>query len=310
MQVMLTCECGQGLRTDVGPTAICVQCPSCGKTITVWPPAGASDAPAQQKVGANAVVALVLGLCALVPIAGILTALPAIVLGIIVLRRKRPGRGFAIAGLSTAVGSLLTIQVGAVLYAIMIYTVITNTMAFMPTPGRPRTLPTTALNMSGELVTARLDAEEITAALSFGFGDYEDANAASAALAKARLLYDSREVPGTRFECLRQFQLHLARRAGGNFADRADAEKYKRTHDELVRFVLDKYDQADLLEGGGDWLAAEKVYESITVEVPAVSDSVRLAVLKCQMMASGESGAARVWRGTSTTAPATWPAEP
>ncbi len=297
MQVMLTCECGQGLRTDVGQTAICVQCPSCGNSITVWPPAGAAYAPAQPKVSANAVVALVLGLCALVPIAGILTALPAIVVGIIVLRRKRPGRGFALAGVCTAVGSLLTIQVGTVLYAIMIYTMFTQTMAnlTMRMPGPVLVSQPIAVNMPDECATDRLDADEVADALLLGFDVYEDANAASAALAKARLLYDSRELPGHRFECLRQYSLHLARRGRSNFADPSDGQKYGWTYDELTELVLEKYDLAGQLEADGDWAGAMKVYESIAAEVPAAENAIHVnalaGVMKCEIMASDAPGA-------------------
>lgn len=314
MQVMLTCECGQALRTDVGQTAICVTCPSCGKAITVWPLAGASQAPAQPKAGAKAVVALVLGLCALVPIAGILTALPAIVLGLIVLLRKRPGRGFAIAGLCTALGSLLTIQVGTVLYAIMMYTMITQTMARLPMSAAVMASRPIAVDMPDEASVDRLGADDIADALTLGFDVYEDANAASAALAKARLLYDSRELPGNRFECIRQYSLHLARRGRASFADPADGQKHRRVYDELVELVLAKYDRAGQLEADGDWAGAIEVYESIAAEVPvadnAISVSALAGVMKCEMMASDESGAPPDLLWTPATAPATWPASP
>ncbi len=312
MQVMLTCECGQGLRMEVGQVAVSVQCPSCGKTINVFPPAGASGVQTQQKACGNALVALVLGLCALVPIVGIVTAIPAIVLGIIVLRRKRPGRGFAIAGLSTALGALLTIQIGAVLYAILIYTTITTMTSMMPTPGRSMVSPSTVVSVSEEFAAERLDAEDIADALSLGFEVYEDTNAASASLADARRLYDLRELPGNRFECLREYSLHVARRGRAEFADPSDRARHDRVYDELLELVLEKYERATQLRDDGDWAGAGKVYESITVEVPAAENAIHINALtgvqECMTARIVDRPSAEVrW---TTTAPATWPAGP
>lgn len=312
MQVMLTCECGQGLRTEVGQDAVCVQCPSCGKTINVFPPAGTSNAPAQQKACGNAVVALVLGLCTLVPIVGIITAIPAIVLGIIVLVRKRPGRGFAIAGLCTASVALLTIQILAVLYAIMIYTVVNTTMSMMTMPGRAMVSPPVALSVPEESATPRLDAEDIADALLLGFEVHEDANAASASLADARRLYDSRELPGNRFKCLREYSLHLARRGRADFADPSDRAMHDRTYDELCALVLEKYERAWQLQDDGDWAGAGKVYESIAAEVPAAENAIHINALAGvqECLTAKVVGMPPDVRLTPTPMPATLPSGP
>lgn len=310
MQVMLTCECGQGLRTEVGQTAICVQCPSCGKTINVFPLAGASDMPVQQKACGNALVALVLGLCALVPIVGIVTAIPAIVLGLIVLLRKRPGRGFAIAGLCTASVSLLTIQVGAVLYAIFIYTMITNTMSMMPMRGVPMSSQSVAMSVPEESSTPRLDAGEIADALLLGFKVHEDANAASASLADARRLYDSRELPGNRFECLREYSLHLARRGRADFADPSDRARHDQTYKELLELLLAKYERASQLEDDDDRSGAGDVYASIAAEVPSDDNAIHVNALACLKECQGakivDMPSEVQW--APPTSPATWPA--
>ena len=310
MQVMFTCQCGQALRTEAGQAPVCVQCPSCGKMITVWPPAGAAggadgagaDGPhlaGPQPAGPKALAALVLGLCGLVPVIGALAAVPAIVFGLIVLVRKLPGRGFAIAGLSVAVGSLLTIQAGTALYAIMMYGMysaialrpmtVPTASAWAP-PGRPVTI---ASDMPAEASAPRLSADEIADALAMGFDLAEDPIAAAAAIQRARQLYDARALPGNRFECLRQYNLHLARRGRASFADPADAEKHRRAYDELVEAIRGKYDSAEKLAGGGDWSGARKIYESILAEVPLEDNPIHVNALagakRCDIMLSGDA---------------------
>jgi len=297
MQVMFTCQCGQALRTEAGQTPVCVQCPSCGKMITVWPPAGsAGGAGGPQPAGGKALTALVLGLCGLVPVVGVLVAVPAIVLGLIVLVRKLPGRGFAIAGLSVAVGSLLTIQAGTALYAIMMYsmfTTISSRAIMAPTATAWASAPPVTIvgDMPADASAPRLSADEIADALAMGFDLAENPGAAAAAIKKARLLYDARALPGNRFECLRQYDLHLARRGRASFADPADAEKHRQAYDELVEAIRGKYDRAEKLEEGRDWPGARKVYESILAEVPLVDNPIHVNALagarRCDFMLSG-----------------------
>ncbi len=310
MQVMFTCQCGQALRTEAGQAPVCVQCPSCGKMITVWPPAGVSGGaggagadgvvPADpQPAGGKAVAALVLGLCGLVPVIGVLAAVPAIVLGLIVLVRKLPGRGFGIAGLSVAVGSLLTVQAGTTLYAIMMYSIFTtiSAPAMMATrissgslPGPP---PALTSGMPADASASRLGSDEIADALAMGFDLAEDPDAAAAAIEKARRLYDARALPGNRFECLRQYDLHLARRGRASFANPADAEKHRRAYDELVEAIRGKYDSAEKLAAGGDWAGARKIYESILAEVPLEDNPIHVNALagakRCDVMLSGDA---------------------
>jgi len=311
MQVMFTCQCGQALRTEAGQAPVCVQCPSCGKMITVWPPAGVSGGaggagadgvvPADpQPAGGKAVAALVLGLCGLVPVIGVLAAVPAIVLGLIVLVRKLPGRGFGIAGLSVAVGSLLTVQAGTALYAIMMYNMYTKVFAAqaaismnaatLAPPGRPVTI---VGGMPADASASRLGSDEIADALAMGFDLAEDPVAAAAAIQRARRLYDARALPGNRFECLRQYNLHLARRGRASFADPADAEKHRRAYDELVEAIRGKYDSAEKLAGGGDWPGARKIYESILAEVPLEDNPIHVNALagakRCDIMLSGNA---------------------
>ncbi len=295
MQVMLTCECGQGLRTEVGQTAVRLTCPSCGKQINVWPPAGATAGLDQPKACTGAIVAFVLGMCGLVPVLGVLTAIPAIILGLVLLRRKRPGRGFTMAGLFTALGALLTIQVGVVLYAIMVYQMVSQTMAMIPTVGQSVTYSTSiAAALPEEIAVSPLTATEVADALTFGSDVREDAEAASASLDKARLLYDSRELPGHRYECLQQYSLHMASRGRSDFADPADGVKHLRVYDELLKIVLAEYDRAEQLEDGCDWSGAEKAYEVILAEVPgsnnAINVNARTGVLRCKFR-SGDPGA-------------------
>jgi hypothetical protein len=300
MQVMFTCECGQALRTEVSQAPVNVQCPSCGKMITVWPPAGVSGgAGGSRPAGGKALAALVLGLCGLVPVIGVLAAIPAIVLGLIVLVRKLPGRGFGIAGLSVALGSLLTIQAGTVLYAIMIYgmySAIALRPMMVPTASAlaaPSPPPTIVGDMPTEASAPRLSDDEIADALAMGFDLAEDPDAAAAAIQRARQLYDARALPGNRFECLRQYNLHLARRGRASFADPADAEKHRRAYDELVEAIREKYDSAEKLAGGGDWSGAGKIYESILAEVPLEDNPIHVNALagakRCDIMLSGDA---------------------
>jgi len=308
MQVMFTCECGQAMRTEVGQAPVGVQCPSCGKAITVWPPAGVSGPWGPRAGGAGgpqlagpapacgkAVAALVLGLCGLVPIIGVLAVLPAIVFGLIVLARKLPGRGFAIAGLSVAVGSLLTIQVATAGYAFFMYMVFTRassravmvSTATALAPSRPVTV---VGDMPENAAAPRLSADEIADALAMGFDLGENPNAAAAAIEKARRLYDARDLPGNRFECLRQYNLHLARRGRASFADPADAEKHRQAYDELVEAIRAKYDSAEKLAAAGDWPGARKIYESILAEVPLMDNPIHVNALagarRCDIMMS------------------------
>ena len=300
MQVMFTCECGQALRTEAGQAPVCVQCPSCGKMITVWPPTGvAGGTGGAVPAGPKALAALVLGLCGLLPVIGVLAAIPAIVLGLIVLVRKLPGRGFGIAGLSVAVGSLLTIQAGTALYAIMMYWMfasISSRPMMAPTasawapPGRSVTI---VGDMPADASASRLSADEIADALAMGFDLAEDPDAAAAAIERARQLYDTRALPGNRFECLRQYDLHLARRGRASFADPADAGKHRQAYDELVEAIRGKYDSADKLAGGGDWSGAGKIYESILAEVPLEDNPIHVNALagakRCDIMLSGDA---------------------
>jgi hypothetical protein len=277
--------------------------------ITVWPPAGAAggadgagaDGPhlaGPQPAGPKALAALVLGLCGLVPVIGALAAIPAIMLGLIVLVRKLPGRGFGIAGLSVAVGSLLTIQAGTAGYAYFVYKM-TSTMSSQFAAARATAVQANLYTGKGvQLVPAdasapRLSADEIADALAMGFDLAEDLDAAAVAIQRARQLYDTRALPGNRFECLRQYNLHLARRGRASFADPADAEKHRRAYDELVEAIREKYDSAEKLAGGGDWSGAGKIYESILAEVPLEDNPIHVNALagakRCDVMLSGDA---------------------
>ena len=125
-----------------------------------------------------------------------------------------------------------------------------------------------------------------------GFDLGEDPAAAAAAIEKARRLYDLRDLPGNRFECLRQYDLHLARRGRASFADPADAEKHRRVYDELAEAVRAKYDSAEKLAAAGDWPGAKKIYESILAEVPLMDNPIHVNALagarRCDAMTSGE----------------------
>jgi hypothetical protein len=270
--------------------------------ITVWPPAGvaggaggpqpAGPAPA----GGKALAALVLGFCGLMPVIGALAAIPAIVFGLIVLLRKLPGRGFAIAGLSVAVGSLLTIQAGTACYAFFIYrmyTMVSSRTMTGPTgsawvsSGGPGTI---VGELPADASAPHLSADEIADALAMGFELAEDPNAATAAIEKARQLYDARALPGNRFECLRQYGLHLARLGRANFADPADAQKHRRAYDELVEAIWAKYDEAEKFATDGDWPGARKIYASILAEVPPEDNPIHVNALsgtrRCDIMIS------------------------
>jgi len=310
MQVMFTCQCGQALRTEVGEAPVVVQCPSCGKAITVWPPAGiagpwgprAGGAGGPQLAGpapacGKAVAALVLGICGLVPVIGVLATLPAIALGLIVLVRRLPGRGFAIAGLSVAAGSLLTIQIATAGYAYFMYRMFTQTQAFISAKGAAaRANRYGGSNVvsaePAEAPVPRLSADEIADALAMGFDLAEDPIVAAAALQKARRLYDARDLPGNRFECLRQYDLHLARRGRASFADPADGEKHRQVYDELAEAIRAKYDSAEKLAAAGDWAGVKKIYESILAEVPLMDNPIHVNALagtrRCDAMMSGE----------------------
>jgi hypothetical protein len=234
-----------------------------------------------------------------VPVIGVLAAIPAIVLGLIVLVRKLPGRGFSIAGLSLAVGSLLTIQAGTALYAIMMYrmyAMVSSRAMMAPTASAwatPSQISPIVGDMPADASASRLSADEIADALAMGFDVAEDPDAAAAAIAEARRLYDARELPGNRFECLRQYDLHLARRGRASFADPADAGKHRRAYDELVEAIRGSYDSAEKLAGGGDWPGARKIYESILAEVPLEDNPIHVNALagakRCDFMLSGDA---------------------
>jgi hypothetical protein len=76
------------------------------------PPQPAYVAPEPPKGKGLAVLALILGLCGLIPLLGWLTGFGAIVVGVIVLATGRPGKGMAIGGM--VAGVLLPIVVAGV----------------------------------------------------------------------------------------------------------------------------------------------------------------------------------------------------
>jgi hypothetical protein len=154
MQVQFLCECGQAIRTEQGEGPLSVQCPTCGKVLTVAGTAGplypAAWRAAPPPPAGISVTAMVLGICGVVPGLGVLAAPVGIVLGIIALAKKRRGRGFAIAGIAAGAGGLLTVQLltgGYVLFIVMMLSrlgAMGTRMAVAPmTMPAPTTMPTT-----------------------------------------------------------------------------------------------------------------------------------------------------------------------
>lgn len=109
-------QCGAAVEADDELAGKQGQCPTCGAVVAVpsttqptgaaggappplqgaWPPGAlAPTAPARPPGKTLAVLALVFGLCGFIPALG----LTAVILAIVVLATKRPGRGMAFAGL-------------------------------------------------------------------------------------------------------------------------------------------------------------------------------------------------------------------
>ena len=113
-------ECGEAFGVPEATAGQSQTCPKCGNVTTVplptavpmvtAPQADVHYEPVVKRSTGLAVAALVLGLCGFVPVLGAVPALLGIILGIVVLAGRRPGRGLAIGGVATGAISLLLLQ--------------------------------------------------------------------------------------------------------------------------------------------------------------------------------------------------------
>jgi len=262
MEVEFACECGQMMRAEIAPEGGTVRCPACGQMLTVRAPSPTATPPAQRERPARkAVVAMVLGLCGLLPAIGLLTAPIGIGLGIAVLVRKLRGRGYGIAGIATGAFGLVVVQTFTAGVVFMVVTVVRQVGA-MVTSIAPATMPT--------MVTpANLDDREIREALTLHFGRAPHPQAGKAELAKAREFYARRDAdPGNAYRALENFAWHLALKGGGGFDAPEDARAVETLRSELSASVREKLDKAGRFQTNGRWKQAAGAYAEVMQLVP------------------------------------------
>jgi len=302
MEVQFTCECGQVMRANVGAAGGSVQCPTCGKMLTVpgttaapYGPAGFVPPAAQQKpTSGKAVAALVFGLCSVVPGLGVLAAPVGIALGIAVLVKKLQGKGLGIAGIATGAGGLLFIQTPFIIYVIMMVMFVrsmTRTFATMAA-----TMPTT-MAVAAQLNPPVLADREIDRALRTHAPAPPGADDRLAALKlnEARDLYGRRlQAPGNYFQCLRAFQMHLACRNVAKPQDPRDARRLDTVRAELKELVRRKLDEAARFEQILSWKQAAKRYAALMQIVPDEQNRIHQAAKErkehCDRMQKAQDG--------------------
>ena len=107
--------CGEAIAAPEAVAGRPQVCPLCGATVVVPPPqaipvgpppAGALAAAPPKRSRGLAIVALILGICGFIPCLTVLTVPPGIILGIVVLAKRRAGRWLAIGGIAAGVVSL------------------------------------------------------------------------------------------------------------------------------------------------------------------------------------------------------------
>jgi hypothetical protein len=147
MQVQFQWECGQAIRMEQSEGPRSLQCPTCGKMLTVAGSAGplhsyVAGRAAPQPAAGLSVAAMVFGICGIVPGLGVLAGPVGVVLGIVAMVKKRRGRGLAIAGIATGAASLFTVQVLVGLYIywmVMMFSAVSGMAGRMAVP--PTTMP-------------------------------------------------------------------------------------------------------------------------------------------------------------------------
>ena len=101
------CEgCGQTVKVAESEGGREHACPYC-RTVAMVPASVGYSPPVQRSSTGLAIAALVLGICGFIPCLGLLAAPLGIIFGIVVLAKKRPGRGMAAGGLAAGVISLV-----------------------------------------------------------------------------------------------------------------------------------------------------------------------------------------------------------
>jgi len=309
MPIRIRCDCGRVVDwpdTSAGQT---VECPGCRAQVTLpaWapatpPPRWVAGAPAavpgptppprvvpppppaapwvvQRPSKGLAVASMVLGIvscgscflfaCFPFSFAGVICGLLGVVLGCVSLAKKRPGKGFSIAGVSTgAVGTVLSLAPLGLFGA----------MAGMTRWG-PRGAPVTPMATArkpAEPAPRVLTASEIRAALTGPMSLPRDGRRADEELRKALAAFDRRETsPLLRYECVQNFRRHLAC-AGKAKLDDPDRQKaFETAAGELVDAVLAKYAEAGEHQQDGRWEEAIAACRKLMELVPERDSPVR-----------------------------------
>jgi len=265
MQVQFTCECGQVLRADVGQGGGTVQCPACGKLLSLAGPAAAPYGPrgyvppAQATTASGtAIAALVFGLCSFIPGLGVLCAPPGVACGLAVLIRKLRGKGLGIAGLVTGLcGGALQVLLGLWVYAVVVQVQqsISSTFAAIAT------MPA--------VTTANILDEDIDQALRPTADLPPDEREAARVLAEARRLFAERDAaPGNRYQCLVLYAVHRERRGAKTFEDPNDTKLEQQARDELKKAIREKLDDGFDYQSKGQFKMAADTFGEVMALVP------------------------------------------
>lgn len=223
-----------------------------------------------------AVLALALGIAALVPLAGILAVLPALITAALVLGMDQPGKRLAGAGIALAVvGVLLQVSIAFYLAAAPACTPVGAPAPWgirAPTP-TPAPAMATLSSAPANSPPPVLPAATVRAMLVVGAVELRrtpDAAKAAKLLQEARRLYDARDsLPGNYYHCMRRYQLHLAYAERTTFADARDAQQLQSVQWELAGKVAAQYQKAASLHASGDYAQVVSEFQRLQEIVPA-----------------------------------------
>jgi hypothetical protein len=244
-----------------------------------------------QPAAGISVAAMVLGICAIVPGAGVLAGPLGIILGIVALSKKRRGRGFAITGIAAGAGGLLTVQALTALYIYMMAMVFSTFPAMMKRAAMTIPPPTATMPAGISPVfagapipgTQGMDDDDLRDAIE-GHGDsVMDAAAATAALIEARSLYASRHAKaGNLFLCVRAYWKHRRANGNGELPSPDDVAKCDSAESELIEKIKATSFLAEMHVQNRWWAQAAEKYAELVQMVPEKDNRIQVNAVEAQ----------------------------
>lgn len=114
-----------------------------------------------------------------------------------------------------------------------------------------------------------LKSKDIAAAVGKELSKSPNATTASIALAKARTLFSNRNLKvGDLYNCVKQYKLYLACKSSPGFDSNEDDLDFQQAKRELIKTVVEKYEQAYIFERQGAWRRSRAMYEELLRIVP------------------------------------------